>query len=114
MCVFFGWRQGSKMPSIYVHLSGRNVDEPLLIHTGLLKKEEVEHPLKPRLCPHCKVLNAQDARYCRRYSLVLDPKEAVKLEERKVEVAGEVEETLKSIQAWMRVMEEKLSALSRF
>lgn len=26
----FGWKQGSKMPSVYVHLSGRDLDEPLM------------------------------------------------------------------------------------
>jgi site-specific recombinase XerD len=30
MCQMFGWVQGSNMPSVYVHLSGRDLDEPLM------------------------------------------------------------------------------------
>ncbi|MCX6821798.1 MAG: tyrosine-type recombinase/integrase [Candidatus Aenigmarchaeota archaeon] len=35
----FGWTQNSGMASIYVHLSGRDLDEPLLKMSGLLDKE---------------------------------------------------------------------------
>jgi len=35
----FGWIQSSKMASIYVHLSGRDLDEPLLKMSGLLNEE---------------------------------------------------------------------------
>ncbi|MCX6822135.1 MAG: tyrosine-type recombinase/integrase [Candidatus Aenigmarchaeota archaeon] len=38
----FGWTQASKMASVYVHLSGRDLDEPLLRMSGLLDKEEEE------------------------------------------------------------------------
>ena len=34
---FFGWRQGSEMAQIYVHLSGRDIDEAII---GLYKDEE--------------------------------------------------------------------------
>lgn len=35
----FGWIQGSKMAAVYVHLSGRDLDEPLLKMNGLLDEE---------------------------------------------------------------------------
>lgn len=35
----FGWTQSSDMASIYVHLSGRDLDEPLLKMSGLLDDE---------------------------------------------------------------------------
>jgi site-specific recombinase XerD len=38
----FGWTQSSDMASVYVHLSGRDLDEPLLRMSGLLDKEEEE------------------------------------------------------------------------
>jgi site-specific recombinase XerD len=36
----FGWTQSSDMASVYVHLSGRDIDEPLLKMSGLLDKEQ--------------------------------------------------------------------------
>ncbi len=82
MCNFFGWKIGSKAPSVYVHLSGRDLDPPLLAHYGLKKKEELESGIKPRRCPKCEALNSHDAKYCRRCSIILDPEEALHLEHR--------------------------------
>jgi len=39
MNAYFGWIQGSDMPSIYVHLSGRDVDDAVLKANGIINKE---------------------------------------------------------------------------
>jgi site-specific recombinase XerD len=36
MNLYFGWVQGSDMPSVYVHLSGRDVDDAILKANGVL------------------------------------------------------------------------------
>jgi site-specific recombinase XerD len=38
----FGWTQSSDMASVYVHLSGRDLDEPLLKMSGLLAKKDAK------------------------------------------------------------------------
>lgn len=38
MNVYFGWVQGSGMPSIYVHLSGRDIDDAILKANGVTEK----------------------------------------------------------------------------
>jgi len=38
MNAYFGWVQGSDMPSIYVHLSGRDVDDAVLKANGIVGK----------------------------------------------------------------------------
>lgn len=50
---FFGWTQSSNMTSIYVHLSGRDVDQSLLKVYGI--KTDGENKLKVELvnCPKC-------------------------------------------------------------
>ena len=81
----FGWVQASEMAGIYVHLSGRDVDDALLKTYGL-KKEEGERSanlLKPRMCPRCNESNAAEAKYCSKCSLVLDLKEALDLEDKR-------------------------------
>ncbi|MBS7612227.1 tyrosine-type recombinase/integrase [Candidatus Bathyarchaeota archaeon] len=77
----FGWRQGSKMPSIYVHLSGRDLDEAILGVYGLKKREETEPKLKPKICPRCSTPNQFDARFCIKCGLALDVKAAMEVEE---------------------------------
>ncbi len=36
---YFGWVQGSGMPAVYVHLSGRDVDDAILKANGFTKPE---------------------------------------------------------------------------
>lgn len=38
MNVYFGWVQGSDMPGVYVHLSGRDVDDAILKANGIINK----------------------------------------------------------------------------
>ncbi|MHB8100924.1 MAG: tyrosine-type recombinase/integrase [Methanosarcina sp.] len=38
MNAYFGWVQGSGMPSIYVHLSGRDIDDAVLKANGVIEK----------------------------------------------------------------------------
>lgn len=77
----FGWKQGSEMPSIYVHLSGRDLDEAILGVYGLKKREESEPKLKPKICPRCNTPNQFNARFCIKCGLALDIKVALEVEE---------------------------------
>jgi len=45
------------MPSIYVHMSGRDLDRDLLKMYGLEAEEEKVEELKTLQCPHCRTLN---------------------------------------------------------
>ncbi len=71
MCEFFGWVQGSDMPRIYIHLSGRDVDEATLRVYGLVKEDERQPKLTPVQCPRCSMLNDGESRYCSRCGLPL-------------------------------------------
>lgn len=71
MCEFFGWVQGSDMPRIYIHLSGRDVDEAILRMYGILKRENAQPKLGAVICPRCNMLNENDSRYCSRCGLPL-------------------------------------------
>jgi len=54
----FGWVQASDMASIYVHLSGRDVDNALLKVYGIKNTEEKEESqLSPKKCPRCQEVN---------------------------------------------------------
>jgi site-specific recombinase XerD len=55
--LFAGWTPSSKMASVYVHLSGRDLDEDILrLHgkTVTEPKEPLKSPLSPRVCPRCQ------------------------------------------------------------
>jgi integrase len=80
----FGWVQGSDMASVYVHLSGRDVDEALLKTYGIKKDEEQqkkEETFKPKTCPRCKATSSPISKFCQKCGSVLDAETAYAMDE---------------------------------
>jgi len=71
------------MPSIYVHLSGRDVDGVLLKAHGITVDQEskVKMTLTLTKCPRCGKDSSSEAQFCPACGMVLDLKAAVKLED---------------------------------
>ncbi len=91
MCEFFGWTQGSKMPKIYVHLSGRDIDKAVNKMYGFEEQEEEkEVEAKPKRCSRCGYVNAPTDKYCGRCALILDEKERAKLEVEEPKIAEDI------------------------
>lgn len=83
MCAYLGWAQGSDMPRVYVHLSGRDVDSAILEMHGLKKKEESrEESLKFKECPICGKANEFEAKICVRCARPLDLQSALEIREK--------------------------------
>ena len=62
---YFGWTQSSNMASVYVHLSGRDVDNALLALQGFAKPPDPqEETMKLCFCPRCREKNSPSAKYC--------------------------------------------------
>ncbi len=79
---YFGWVQGSDMASVYVHLSGRDVDKALLKLNGLeVPEERGEVEFKPLICPRCKARNSPDSKFCSNCGMRLDAKTAMEVDE---------------------------------
>lgn len=87
MCQYFGWVQGSKMPRIYVHLSSRDLDGPILKMYGLKEdKEKKAEILMPKFCPNCKTINSSTGMVCQKCGTYLDIKVEMKAEEKREKV----------------------------
>lgn len=70
---YFGWQQGSKMAAVYVHLSGRDVDNALLKEYGIKNdNEKKESILKAKECLRCKQVNQATNKFCSRCGMPLD------------------------------------------
>lgn len=69
----FGWVQASDMAGVYVHLSGRDVDNALLRVYGIEAKEDKkESSLKVKTCERCHAENPYSSIFCSRCGLALD------------------------------------------
>ena len=71
--MFFGWRD-NRMPDIYVHMAGKDVDTAILKLYGIEVKENnnCESKLKPRNCPRCKEVNPVTNKFCSKCGMVID------------------------------------------
>ena len=80
---YFGWIQGSDMPSTYVHMSGKKIDASILALNGIQsRKDGKESEIKPKICARCDTINASDSKYCTKCAGILDIKTAYELEEK--------------------------------
>jgi site-specific recombinase XerD len=87
---YLGWVQGSKMPSIYVHMSGRDLDADLLRMYGIEpEKEDQKEELETLQCPHCKTLNTIGARICVNCRKPLAVEEVMDREEKAMKIFGD-------------------------
>jgi len=71
---FFGWVQDSDMASVYVHLSGRDVDKAILKLYGIEmdESEKDNELLKPKKCLRCGEINPTTNKVCQRCFFPLD------------------------------------------
>lgn len=114
MCEFFGWVQGSDMPRIYVHLSGRDIDKAIMRYYGLEEEEEKkEVEVKPKKCPRCGYLNAPTDIYCGRCALILDEGERAKLEMEEPEIVREMLDYIMEQPEKLRMLKEMLDFVEK-
>lgn len=87
---YFGWIQGSDMPSTYVHMSGREVDNAILTMNGIpIDKKKNEIIMQPKICTRCDTINSFDSKQCNKCGCILDLKTALELEEKHEKVNDE-------------------------
>lgn len=78
---YLGWTPGSGMASIYVHLSGQDVDPEILKMHGIVTEGTYTSGLKVGRCPRCHELNPENAQYCLKCGLPLQDSVKAKIEE---------------------------------
>lgn len=79
---YFGWTQGSDIPQVYVHLSGRDIDDAILEMRGLKTVEKkIEDTLASKKCARCGTINKSTGNFCIRCGLALDLRVALALKE---------------------------------
>jgi integrase len=110
--IIAGWEDNSKMASIYIHLSGADVEKKQLEKAGIIdiQEEEKKSPMLPKECPRCKTKNVYDSQYCMNCSMVLDPKIAIAIEEKEIEKSSEIDEMKKQIQGLQKFLGDIASA----
>jgi integrase len=82
---YAGWTPSSRMTGVYVHLSGKDLDEPILAMHGLtLKKDKPKEVFEKKICVRDHV-NPGEALYCNVCGIVLDSEKALELMQKESE-----------------------------
>jgi site-specific recombinase XerD len=99
---YLGWIPGTKMAAVYVHLSGRDLEEPLLKLYGLQKEETLEESrLKPVQCWKCKTVNPADAVVCVQCGMFLKVEHAVAAEEKQKSEMDEIRRDIRTLKSML-------------
>jgi len=91
MCHYLGWQLGSDMPKVYVHLSGRDIDNAIYNKVYGLKIENKDNDksIKPVACPRCKENCGPSSEYCYRCGMPLKEEKIFKMERNSIELRKE-------------------------
>jgi len=110
---YFGWIQGSDMPSTYVHMSGKEVDKAILELNGVYNEKKKEQLNKPIICPRCETINAVNSNHCNKCGGILNEQHAIELEkiEEERKNADELMNLLLKDMDVQKFLKEKLQAL---
>jgi integrase/recombinase XerD len=76
-----GWVPGSDMPRVYVHLSGKQIDDALLKIYGVKKAESMVPELISKECSRCEKINGPTSKFCSRCGMALSLEAAKEIQE---------------------------------
>ncbi|HRT84788.1 MAG TPA: tyrosine-type recombinase/integrase [Bacteroidales bacterium] len=91
MCHYLGWQLGSDMPKVYVHLSGRDIDNAIYNKVYGLKIEngDKDYSINPVMCPRCKESCGPTSEYCNRCGAPLKEEKIFNMERNSIDLRKE-------------------------
>lgn len=87
---YLGWTAGSSMASVYVHLSGRDVDNAVLKMYGIEIEGNHTESLKIGRCPRCHKINPETQKYCGTCGMPLHDDAKEQLEKESMEIENSI------------------------
>jgi site-specific recombinase XerD len=113
LCNWFGWRIGSKVPSIYIHLSGQDMDNTVDQMRGLTTTPKIEDTLTPKNCSYCGTLNKGTNDLCEKCGATLTIKGIIKKEENQKKFEQELLSRQQVIEEYVKYTQEKIRSLEK-
>ncbi len=112
---FFGWSKDSEMPAIYVHLSGRDVDNSVLAVYGIKEAAQSSEPIiKTWSCMRCNEANDPASKFCKKCGLPVDAGNVDKIEGLLVEFLDIIAEAFPQVKTKFREVVERRGAEGLF
>ncbi len=111
MCEYFGWTQASRMTQIYVHLSGRNLDDTLLKAYGISKDNTPkDKDLAPIQCPRCGMVNGVTGKFCYKCGAALDLVTAINIDKERGSLTMELMDLIRQEPAILELIKSRMES----
>jgi hypothetical protein len=108
---YFGWVQGSMMTRIYVHRSGKNLDDVLLKAHGIVKDNTPQDKdLAPIQCPRCSTVNGTTGKFCYKCGAALDLVTAINVDKEKVSLTMELMDLIRQEPALLELIKTRIES----
>ncbi len=112
---FFGWGKDSEMPAVYVHLSGRDVDNSVLAVYGIKEAAKSSEPvIRAWTCQRCSEANDPASKFCKKCGLPVDAGNADKIEGLLVEFLQIIGDAFPQVKERFRAVVREKGAESLF
>ncbi|MCL4379838.1 tyrosine-type recombinase/integrase [Candidatus Marsarchaeota archaeon] len=108
---FFGWVPSSGMAEVYVHLSGRDINDAYQRIYGIIPKDKKEMLQKVRICSRCQYSNNTETVYCGRCGNPLTVEEGVRAAKAKAWADKQVAEMLNNPQKIDEMIEKRVKKI---
>lgn len=108
---YVGWTPGSDMAKVYVHLSGKDIDDAILKMNGIKIDETHTDGLKVGRCPRCKDLNPESTRFCGKCGFPLKEDASGTLEKEKSELDMLLMKAIASNPSILSALSEELNKI---
>jgi integrase len=109
LCSTAGWRQGSKMPQVYIHLGGEDVDEAHRILNKIDSEVKEKKQNEAIICKRCFNKNIPGSKFCGRCGFPIDVKAALELEDKRKkadELMSQIVKRPEVMEAIIKVVDE--------
>ena len=107
---YLGWTKSSTMASVYVHMSGRDVDNAILKLHGI-ETEQATKKFTVNKCPRCKEINPENALFCFKCQLLLRQESATTVESIKTDYVQLAD--LDEIREMKNTLKQELEEISK-
>jgi integrase/recombinase XerD len=108
---YFGWIQGSRMTRVYVHRSGKNLDDVLLKAHGIIKDNTPpDKDLAPIQCPRCSTVNGTTGKFCYKCGAALDIVTAINVDKEKVSLTMELMDLIRQEPAILELIKSRMES----
>ncbi len=111
LCNWFGWNVGSKVPAVYIHLSGQDSDTAVDEMRGIKNIQQLENTLMSKNCNYCGTTNKGTNDFCEKCGATITLNGIIQKEENTKKFEQELLARQKVLEEYMKYQTEKIRKL---